>query len=117
MVQITYTIQGEYLLPNLLPPEPPKAPLGKYASLHSHHLKENRKVTFMNLLTSGKLNPYLEEVDQQANEMMEDLVKKMAKEQGVTEKMKAENQMLWVGLMNNIRAAAEEVVLKELIYS
>ena len=71
----------------------------------------------MNLLTSGKLNPYLEEVDQQANEMMETLVKKMAQEQGVTEKMKAENQMLWVGLMNNIRGAAEEVVLTELIYA
>ena len=116
MNQITYTMQGDYNLPNLLPPQEPEVHLGKYALLRRRYLQQSRKVLFTNLLTSGKLNEHLMEVDKAANERMELLVAQMAQAEGITEEMKATDQMKWVGLMNNIRMSAEEQVLKELIY-
>lgn len=94
--------------------EAPK--VGRYGMLRRRFLRENRNGTYTAMLLTGKLNQHLEEIDCQANEMMETLTAQMAKQEGVNESLKAENQMKWVGLMNNIQAAAEEIVLKELVY-
>ena len=115
-MELTYTMKNGYRLPNLLPPQEPEVHLGKYALLRRRYLQQNRKVRFTNLLTSGKLNEHLMEVDKAANERMELLVAQMAQAEGITEEMKATDQMKWAGLMNNIRMSAEEQVLKELIY-
>ena len=117
MTEITYTRQGDYNLPNLLPPQEEPVPHGKYALLRKKFLKEHRRVTYTNLLTSGKLNSHLAEIQQTAQRRMEQIVAQMAKAQGVTEELKASDQMKWVGLMNNLQNAAEEMVLAELIYS
>ena len=117
MTEITYTRQGDYNLPNLLPPQEEPVPHGKYASLRKKLLKEHRRVAYTNLLTSGKLNSHLAEIQQTAQRRMEQIVAQMAKSQGVTEELKASDQMKWVGLMNNLQNAAEETVLAELIYS
>ncbi len=114
---ITYTMQGDYTLPNLLPPQEPEVHLGKYALLRRRFLKQNRRVTYTNLLTSGKLNQHLMEIEQMAQARMEQLTAQMAEEAGVTEELKASDQMKWVGLMNNLRNAAEETILNELIYA
>ena len=114
---ITYTRQGDYNLPNLLPPQEPEAPSGKYALLRKKFLKEHRRVTYTNLLTSGKLNSHLAEIQQTAQRRMEEIVAQMAKSQGVTEELKASDQMKWVQMMNNLQNAAEEIILKELIYN
>ena len=114
---ITYTMQGDYNLPNLLPPQEPEVHLGKYALMRRRFLKQNRRVTYTNLLTSGKLNQHLMEIEQTARSRMEQIMSQMAKEAGVTEDLKASDQMKWVGLMNNLRNAAEETVLNDLIYS
>lgn len=116
-MELTYTMQGDYRLPNLLPPQEPEIHLGKYALLRRKYLKENRRVTYTNLLTSGKLNAHLMEVEQTALSRLEQMTSEMAKAEGVTESLKATDQMKWVGLMNNIRHSAEEVILTELIYS
>ena len=116
MTEITYTRQGDYNLPNLLPPQEEPVPHGKYALLRKKFLKEHRRVTYSNLLTSGKLNSYLADIDRQAEEMFPRLVKELAEKEGVTEAIKAENQMLWVQEMNDIRNAAMEIVSSELIY-
>ena len=115
-MELTSTMKNGYRLPNLLPPQEPEVHLGKYALLRRRYLQQNRKVRFTNLLTSGKLNEHLMEVDKAANERMELLVAQMAQAEGITEEMKATDQIKWVGLMNNIRMSAEEQVLKELIY-
>ena len=117
MTEITYTRQGDYNLPNLLPPQEEPVPHGKYALLRKKFLKEHRRVTYTNLLTSGKLNSHLAEIQQTAQRRMEQIVAQMAKAQGVTEELKASDRMKWVGLMNNLQDAAEEMVLAELIYS
>ncbi len=117
MTEITYRMENGYRLPNLLPPQEPEVHLGKYALLRRKFLKQNRRVTYTNLLTSGKLNQHLMEIEQTALKRMEQLTAQMAKEAGVTEELKASDQMKWVGLMNNLRNAAEETVLNELIYS
>ncbi|WP_143404396.1 MULTISPECIES: TnpV protein [Bacillota] len=117
MTEITYTRQGDYNLPNLLPPQEEPVPHGKYALLRKKFLKEHRRVTYTNLLTSGRLSSHLAEIQQTAQRRMEEIVAQMAKAEGVTEELKASDQMKWVGLMNNIQNAAEEMVLAELIYS
>ena len=117
MTEITYTRQGDYNLPNLLPPQEEPVPHGEYALLRKKFLKEHRRVTYTNLLTSGRLSSHLAEIQQTAQRRMEEIVAQMAKSQGVTEELKASDQMKWVGLMNNIQNAAEEMVLAELIYS
>ena len=114
---ITYTMQGDYNLPNLLPPQEPEVRLGRYALMRRKFLKQHRRVTYTNLLTSGKLNQHLMEIEQTAHARMEQITAQMAQEAGVTEELKASDQMKWLGLMNNIRQAAEEMVLNELIYN
>ena len=117
MTEITYTRQGDYNLPNLLPPQEEAVPLGKYALLRKRFLKEHRRITYTNLLTSGKLNSHLAEIEQTALSQMEQMVAQMAKAEGVTEELKERDQMRWVQLMNNLQNAAEETILAELIYS
>ena len=116
-MNLTYRKEGDYNLPNLLPPQEAEVHLGKYALLRRTFLKENRRVTYTNLLTSGKLNAHLMEIERTALTRLEQMVPQMAKAEGVTEELKAADQMKWVGLMNNIRHSAEEVILSELIYS
>ena len=116
MAEITYSRQGDYNLPNLLPPQEPEVALGKYALLRRKFLK-NRRITYTNLLTSGKLNSHLAEIEQTALSRMDQVVAQMAKTEGVTEELKARDPMKWVQLMNNLRNAAEETILTELIYS
>lgn len=117
MTQITYTRQGDYLLPNLLPPQEPQIPLGKYGLMRRRFLQQNRKVTYTNLLTTGQLHSHLMEIEQTARSRVESIVSQMAQTEGVTEELKATDQMKWAGLMNNFRAAAEEQILQELIYA
>ena len=117
MTQITYTKQGDYWLPNLLPPQEPQIPLGKYALMRRRFLQQNRRVTYTNLLTTGQLHAHLMEIEKTARNRIEQIVNQMAKAAGVTEELKATDQMKWVGLMNNFRSAAEEQILQELIYA
>ena len=117
MTEITYTMQGDYLLPNLLPPQEPEIPLGKYALLRRRFLQQHRKVAYTNLLTTGKLNSHLQEIEQTALTRLQEMVSQMARNAGVTEDLKARNPMRWVSLMNNIKASAEEQILAELVYS
>ena len=117
MAEITYRTENGYRLPNLLPPQEPEVQLGKYALLRKTFLKQHRRVTYTNLLTAGKLNAHLMEIEQTAQSRMEQITEEMAKAQGVTEQLKAADQMKWVGLMNNIRQAAEEIIREELIYN
>lgn len=117
MRAITYSRQGDYLLPDLTVPDEPEVHRGKYASLRQTYLKEYRYGMYLNLLTKGKLNRHLNEVQREAQERMEVLTEQMKAAWGVTEELKAKDQMAWVQQMNNIRQAAEEIVMKELIYS
>ena len=114
-MELTYRTEGDYQLPNLDVPEAPK--VGKYGMLRRSYLANHRHGIYTGMLLTGELNSHLEEIDRQANEMVEKLTAQMAVEQGVTENLKASDQMKWVGLMNNIQASAEEAVLKELIYA
>ena len=116
-MELTYTMKDGYRLPDLLPPQEPETALGKYGLLRRRYLKEHRKVLFTNLLTSGRLNGHLAEIDRTARQRVEQTVTAMAQAEGVTEELKAADPMKWVGLMNNLRNAAEETVLAELIYS
>ena len=111
-----YARQGDYYLPGLaLPPEEEK-PIGLWGQNHLQYLKEHKQFVYLNLLTSGRLNEYLASVDEQAEDMFFRLVKEYAGKHGVTEQLKAENQLLWVQKMNNIRACAREIVENEVIY-
>lgn len=112
-----YELQGDYYFPCLTLLAEKESPIGIWGQRHKRYLKEHRKATYTTLLTNGKLNAYLADIDEQAEEMLSRLVKQMAEKQGITEQMKAENQMLWVGRMNNIRSAATEIVTNELIYN
>lgn len=116
-MDMTYTMKDGCRLPDLLPPQEPETTLGKYGLLRRKYLKAHRKVLFTNLLTSGKLNEHLAEIDRTAKERMEQLVTEMARTEGVTEELKAADPMKWLGLMNSLRNAAEETVLAELIYN
>ena len=112
----TYVRQGDYDLPCLsLPTEKENKPIGVWGQRHLRYLKQHRKVLYTNLLTSGKLNSYLADIDEQAEGMFFRLVKQMAEREGVTEQPKVENQMEWVGRMNNIRNRAMEIVNEEII--
>lgn len=116
MSEITYSRQGDYLIPDLTLPTEPELPLGRYALMHRDYLEKHKRVTYLNLLTSGRLNGHLHEVEQTALQRLEFLTKQLSAEQGVTEELKEKAPMQWVGLMNNIRSQAEEVILTELIY-
>ena len=114
----TYTQVGDYMLPDLLPAEEEKeANIGVWAMRHKRYLKQNHKVLYYNLPTSGKLNSYLTDIEEQAQSFFSRLVKDLAPKDGVTEKLKLENQMQWVQKMNNIRNRATEIVNAELIYT
>ena len=112
----TYTQVGDYLLPDLKLPEEEQQPIGVWGQRHRRYLKEHHRATYATLLTSGKSNGYLADIDRQAEEMFSRLVKQMAEAEGVTEQLKADNQMEWVDRMNNIRSRAMEIVNSELIY-
>ena len=113
----TYEQQGDYLIPCLTLPTEEEKSIGVWGQRHLRYLKTHRKITYTNLITSGKLNYYLADIDEQAEDMFSRLVKHMAEREGVTEKLKAENQMEWVRLMNNIRNRATEIVTANLIYN
>ena len=113
----TYTKVGDYYLPNLLPTEQEEQPIGIWGQRHLRYIKQHRKVFYTNLLTSGKLNGYLADIDKQAEDMFFRLVKQMAEREGVTEQLKADNQMEWVARMNNIRSRTTEVVNFNIIYT
>ena len=114
---ISYTLQGDYYIPCLKLPEEEQLPIGVWGQRHLRYIKQNRKVLYLNLLTSGKLNRYLSDLDKQAEEMFSRLVKQMAEREGVTETLKAENQMEWVGRMNNIRNRAMEIVNTAIVFA
>ena len=110
-------MQSDYYLPDLALPEQKDKPIGLWGQRHSRYLKQNHKVLYINLLTSGKLNSYLADIDEQAEDMFFRLVKQMAEREGVTEQLKANNQMEWVVRMNNIRQRATEIVNGDIIYN
>lgn len=112
-MEITYSKYGDYYLPDLVLSEEEPATYGRFGRIQLKYLKEHRRVLYINLLTSGELTQHLNEVDRQAREM---LVKQMAQAQGITEQIKSEDQMAWVGAMNNIRNAVEEIVAGKTIY-
>ena len=114
--KITYTQQGDYLLPDLKLPEQPKVEIGIFGKRHLRYLEHNRKILYTNLLTKGKLTAHLSEIDKLAEDMFFRLVKQIAEREGVTEQLKAKDQMQWVRKMNNIRNRAEEIVNNEMIY-
>lgn len=114
----TYTQVGDYMLPDLLPAEEEKkANIGAWAMRHKRYLKQNHKVFYYNLLTSGKLNLYLADIEQQAQQLFLRLVKDLAEKENVTEELKATDMMLWVQKMNNIHNRATEIVNAVLIYT
>ena len=114
----TYTQVGDYLLPDLkLSEEEKQANIGVWGMRHKRFLKENHRVLYANLMTSGKLVAYLDDIEQQATAMFLRLVKELAEKENVTEELKATDQMLWVQKMNNIRNRATEIVNSELIYT
>lgn len=112
----TYTLQGDYYFPNLTLPAEENRPIGIWGQRHARYLKQHHKILYYNLLTSGKLNAHLAEIDRQAEEMFLRLVKQMAEREGVTEQLKAENQTEWVRRMNSIRSGVAEIVYTDLIY-
>ena len=111
-----YELQGDYYLPCLKLPKEESRHIGVWGQRHLRYLKQHRKVLYSELLISGKLNDYLADLNEQAEEMFSRLVKQLSEKEGVTEALKAENQMLWVQRMNNIRSAAMEIVANDLIY-
>ncbi|MPN05886.1 hypothetical protein SDC9_153140 [bioreactor metagenome] len=114
-MEMTYTMRGDYLLPDLTLPSQPS--IGKYGMLRKSFLKEHRKATYTSLLLSGKLMEHLAEIDRTARERVERMTAQMAGMEGVNEEMKSADPMKWVGLMNNLKHSAEETVLTELIYN
>lgn len=110
-----YTLHGDYYLPNIMMPEK-HGHYGKYGRLRLRYLMEEKEYYYISLLCRDSLDAHLAEIDHEASEMVESLAEKMAKEQGLSEQMKAHEQIKWVGLMNNIICAAEEIVMSELIY-
>ena len=112
----TYRQEGDYLIPNLSLPDESEYQIGKYGRMRRSYLKEHRPILYTNLLTSGTLHRHLAEIDQACNERMEIIVSAMAKQEDVTETLKASAQMEWVRHMNSIRSLAEEIVLTELVY-
>ena len=112
-----YELQGDYYLPCLKLPKEEEQPIGIWGQRHRRYLRENRRVLYADLLTSGKLNGYLADIDRQAEEMFSRLVKQMADAEGITEKLKADDMMSWVGRMNGVRSRAAEIVNVELIFA
>ena len=116
-MEITYTMQGDYLLPNLTLPEQDSRPIGLWGQQHLRYIKRSRPILYTNLLTKCKLNEYLVDIDEQAQKMYDELVQAFAKEEGCTEQLKATDQMRWGRKMNNAAQRAREVVNEEIIYN
>ncbi|WP_101877888.1 TnpV protein [Lachnoclostridium edouardi] len=113
----TYSRNGDYLIPNLtLPEEEEQRFIGVWGQKHLQYLKEYRKMVYLKMLTSGRLNGYLADIEKQAQERFERIVEQMKKAQGITEQLKVENALEWIGRMNNIQVCAREIVDKEIIY-
>lgn len=112
-----YEKQGDYLIPCLTLPTEKETVIGVWGQRHLRYLKEYRRVTYTNLLTSGRLNAYLADTDRQAQERFETLTEQMKQAQGITEQLKAENALEWVQRMNNVKACAREIVEREIIYT
>ena len=112
-----YEKQGGYLIPCLTLPTEKETVIGIWGQRHLRYLKEYRRVTYTNLLTSGRLNAYLADIDRQAQERFETLIEQMKQAQGITEQLKAENALVWVQRMNNVKACAREIVEREIIYT
>ena len=112
-----YELQGDYYIPYLTIPAQEERPIGVWGQRHLRYIKKERKALYMELLTSGKLSTYLADINEQATEQMLVLTKQMAEREGITEQLKAQDQMLWVQQMNNIRDRAMEIVNHELIYA
>ena len=117
MKQITYTRCGDYNIPNLSLSETETKPLGKYGRMRKKYLQEHRPVLWNSMILSEKLYPHLREIDETANRRLEQLMPELMRRNDVTEELKARDPMKWVGLMNNLKAQAEETILNELIFS
>ncbi|MBQ7500490.1 MAG: TnpV protein [Clostridia bacterium] len=115
IMELTYRQTGDYLLPDLKTPESPR--IGKYGTLRRDYLRNQKKAIYTGMMISGKLNDHLEQIDREATEAVEKLTAQLAQKHGVTEPMKKTDQMKWIGMMNSLKASAEETVLAELIYS
>lgn len=116
-MEITYTMQGDYLLPNLTLPKHDSRPIGLWGQQRLRYIKRSRPILYTNMLTKCRLNEYLADIDEQAQKMYDELVQAFAKEEGCTEQLKAANQMLWVRKMNNAAQRAREVINAEMIYN
>ena len=112
-----YELQGDYYIPCLILPAEKEQPIGLWGQRHLRYLKEYRSAAYITLLTSGRLNNYLADIDRQAQERMERLTEQKKRAQGITEQLKAENALEWTQRMNNIRACAKEIVEKEIIFA
>ena len=115
-MELTYTQNGDYLIPNLTAEEPMEM-LGKYGRMRQHYLEQHKPILFQTMLLNGELTAHLREIDKTANEQLDSLMRALAQEAGATEPMKASDQLAWVGLMNSLKAQAEELILTELVYS
>ena len=115
MSSLTYTQNGDYLIPNLALSEQPPKPLGKYGRMRQTYLKTHRRLIYNQMLLSGSLFPHLQEVDETAHQRLEQMMPQLAKDAGATEELKARDPMQWVGLMNTCKAQAEEILMAELI--
>lgn len=117
MTEMQYTMKGDYQFPNLTMPQQLSQPLNKYGRMRAKYLEEQRPILYQTMLLNGTLTSHLQEISETANRRLEQMMPEMAKAANVTEELKASDPMKWTGLMNNIRHAAEETVLAELIYN
>ena len=116
-MEITYSKYGDYYLPDLVVSDEEPTTYGRFGRMRLRYLKEHRRATYINLKTSGQLTHHLNEIDREANEMLRLVIEQMVQVQGITEQLKAEDQMAWVGAMNNIRSTADEAVMQEIIFA
>ena len=116
-MEMTYTRNGDYLIPDLSLTETEQKPLGKYGRMRKNYLKEHRPILWNKMILSETLYPHLREIDETAMNRLETMMPKLMEAAGISEKLKAEDPMRWVGLMNNCKAQAEETILRELVYS
>ena len=112
----TYHEENGHLIPNVTLPEQTDYQIGKYGQMHLDYIKQHRRGRYTTLLTEGKLNARLHEIDLEANEMLETIIPRLATERGIDENLKARDMLRWVAEMNNIKASAEEIVLREVVY-
>ena len=117
MEELTYSRSGDYLIPDLTLPKEPETPLGKYGRLRKTYLKEHRPVLWNRLILSDKLYPHLREIDETANRRLTQMMPELMSLNGATESLKETDPMKWTGLMNNLKAQAEEIILSELVYN